>query len=952
MLEKIELFKVKKNNSVLYYEFDLGRFVKKIVLKSKADVSFNQQNILIKYAQNGITTDLIEAGSFTVDNDKEIVLSFEKAFPATHIYFYTDIDLNNYDIEIFEEMKETISNYYPCHFDTDLNENYYLDSVSVFTGKEGYSRYSVYTSIDGTNFDFLVKKTDKKPCGENGDLFFANGKEARIIRVFIEYNSSTSEAVFEKVCFTGKKSNTQIIMPKPVIIPPFSETEYNKPISVEDTYAEIKGIVERNIGKEYVSWFDFEICENPKNNSLDFFSLSFDGKVKIKGNNGVSVAVGLNHYLKYYCNVNISQVGSQTQMPDEPVRINGTVYRETKAKIRYAYNYCTHSYTMAFWGEKEWRKELDFLALNGVNLVLDITAQEEVWRRFLLNFGYSHKEIKNYIVGPAFYAWAYMANISHYCGPVHDSWFYQRTELARKNQRIMRTLGMTPILQGYSGMVPNDILSHDKDAEIILQGTWCSFDRPPMLKTTSKSFKKYAKLFYKAQKEVYGDISDYFATDPFHEGGNMGGMSAREVSSAVLGEMVSFNENAVWVIQSWMSNPSSELLLGLDDIGNGKNHALVLDLYAEKQPNYASGRKDNPDHGYSPEFDGTPWVFCMLNNFGGRCGIHGHIDNLNNNIPKAFNTCKFVAGIGITPESTYNNPVLYDFLFELVWKEDAIGNFNPVDMEKWIYDYTKRRYNFNSESVKKAWEILINTVYKAEFNYLGQGAVDSVTNSKPALSVKAASSWGSSSVGYDKKELVKAGKLLVKDIDALKDREGYVWDVIALLEQILVNSAKTAQIKMSDAFESGDKKEFEYFSDKFLYIFDLMDDLLSFNYHCTFAKWLDMVIRLTENTDDFTKMLYLLNAKAQITTWGPVEPCDTGGLRDYANKQWSGLQKNFYKKRWELWINERKKELSGEDFIESINWFEFEWEFATDEKVYEFITSDVDFKKLTYRILE
>ena len=33
---------------------------------------------------------------------------------------------------------------------------------------------------------------------------------------------------------------------------------------------------------------------------------------------------------------------------------------------------------MAFWGESEWKRELYWLAMNGVNLVLDITAQEAV----------------------------------------------------------------------------------------------------------------------------------------------------------------------------------------------------------------------------------------------------------------------------------------------------------------------------------------------------------------------------------------------------------------------------------------------------------------------------------------------------------------------------------------------------------------------------------------------
>ena len=65
-------------------------------------------------------------------------------------------------------------------------------------------------------------------------------------------------------------------------------------------------------------------------------------------------------------------------MPENKPVVTEKVFKETKAEVRYSYNYCTLSYSMAFWGEQEWRDELDWLALNGVNVVLDATAQEEV----------------------------------------------------------------------------------------------------------------------------------------------------------------------------------------------------------------------------------------------------------------------------------------------------------------------------------------------------------------------------------------------------------------------------------------------------------------------------------------------------------------------------------------------------------------------------------------------
>lgn len=82
----------------------------------------------------------------------------------------------------------------------------------------------------------------------------------------------------------------------------------------------------------------------------------------------------------------------------------------------------------------------------------------------------------------------------------------------------------------------------------------------------------------------------------------------------------------------------------------------------------------------------------MLNNFGGRLGLHGHLDNLANNIPKVFNETKYIAGIGITPEASVNNPVLYDFLFETIWQDDASQKMEVIDLDTWLDDYATRRY--------------------------------------------------------------------------------------------------------------------------------------------------------------------------------------------------------------------------------------------------------------------
>ncbi len=953
-MKPIKNFIKTQNGDTAIFQFDGNRNVTRALITFKDNWTDSDEVVTVEYVINGITTDPIFLGSEKVEGRWSVEIKAEAPVGATHIYVTVpEFEKNVAEITIYEAKNDNTQGYYPKYFDTDLKENYFLDTVSVFTTPDGYSEYSVYTSLNGRDFELLTTKRDTAPCDfEKGDKYAAGGREARIIRVYVEYNTSSLEALFDRVEFEGKPSGTKLQHRPEIDIPEFKNSAYNVAVSDEDTCAEVYGIIERRLGCGYKSWFGFTLAENPKGNGYDYFELSYtDGKIHIKGNNGVSLAVGLNQYLKYFCKVNISQVGDQVKMPESIVPLNDTVFKETKAKVRYAYNYCTLSYSMAFWGEKEWEAELDWLALNGANVVLDTTAQEEVWRRFLGAIGYSHEEILKYIAGPAYYAWAYMANLSGFGGPVHDSWFGERTELARKNHLKMRRLGMYPILQGYSGMVPNDIEDYCPDIDIIPQGTWCSFNRPTMLRTTSPDFKEFAKKFYKAQAEVYGDYSIYFATDPFHEGGKVADMSPRDVSSNVLTAMLENKKDAVWIIQSWEGNPKSELLVGLNDVADGKNHALVLDLYAEKIRNYQKGEPESLKYGYSKEFDSTPWVFCMLNNFGGRLGLHGHLDNLANWIPEAFNECKWIKGIGITPEASFNNPVLYDFLFESVWRDSAEEKMTVIDLNAWVRDYAERRYGAKIKSAEAAWDILLETVYKAELNSIGQGAPESVVNARPSLQSRPASSWGSIKICYDKAELEGAAKLLLNDYELLKASEGYRYDLITIFQQILSNRAQDIHAQMVEAFESKNLAEFQSKSEELLNIADLMEKTTSQSEYYMLGRWVEQAKALAQNADDFTKMLYELNAKSLITTWGSYKQCETGGLRDYSNRQWSGLIGDFYKPRWERWIADRIAELKGEDAPEKIEWFPIEWRWVRENKLYKCKPEKADLLELGNKIL-
>ena len=91
------------------------------------------------------------------------------------------------------------------------------------------------------------------------------------------------------------------------------------------------------------------IIETQKS-AVDFFELDQKGdKVVVRGNNDVSIATGINWYLKYYAGVHLTWNGMKVQLPDVLPAVTKKERRETTIPYRYDLNYCTFSYSMAFW---------------------------------------------------------------------------------------------------------------------------------------------------------------------------------------------------------------------------------------------------------------------------------------------------------------------------------------------------------------------------------------------------------------------------------------------------------------------------------------------------------------------------------------------------------------------------------------------------------------------------
>ncbi len=275
------------------------------------------------------------------------------------------------------------------------------------------------------------------------------------------------------------------------------------------------------------------------------------GQIVIAATDVNAASMGLNWYLQYYCHRSMSHMGDNLS-PVYPLPVLKKKIHITAAfKYRYALNYCTLNYTMSFYSWKDWEHELDWMALHGVNLMLATIGTEAVWQQTLEKFGFSDKEIRAFIPGPAFNAWWLMGNLEGWGGPVTQKMIDRRTHLEQKILARMQELGIEPVLQGFYGMVPRALKKHFPKAAIRLQGKWAGGFDPDFLLPGDSLFHRMAKVYYEEVKKLYGKDIHFFGGDPFHEGGSTKGVDLTKAGNLIQTEMQQAFPNSTWVLQGW-----------------------------------------------------------------------------------------------------------------------------------------------------------------------------------------------------------------------------------------------------------------------------------------------------------------------------------------------------------------------------------------------------------------
>lgn len=613
-------------------------------------------------------------------------------------------------------------------------------------------------------------------------------------------------------------------------------------------------------------------------NGMDVFEIESSGeKIVLRGNTPVSIASALNHYLKHLCRCHVSRNGDQLALPAPLPLVPDKIRVVSPHRVRFFYNPCTFGYTSAWWTWDKWQREIDLLAMDGVNVAQVTPGIEKVFLTTLRDhFGYTDAEVRAWLCMPSHLPWMLLANMHSFGGPVPSALIESRATLGRQICDRMRSLGMAPMVQGFYGMVPQDFKTRYPAADVRSQGTWAGgLQRPNMLNPTDPVFDTFTTHYAAALNEVFGPVK-FYAADPFHEGGDTTGIDLTAASRAILAGISKANPQGTWVIEAWGGNPIQTMLDAVD-----KSRLLVLDLNCTTAEGWRS----------RAAFSNTPWVWCAIQNFGGNTGMISKLGTLASRPAAAWaDPAKGpMAGIGAVPEGTQTIPAAYDMLFSHAWSSTA------PSLTPWVREYTRRRYGKSLPAIDSAWDMLLETALDLTASI--EEPHNSILAARPGLSTALrARTWGTTNIPYDAARFAEAwGKFLEAAPEACLS-DAYRFDVADVARQTLCDLATRHQRALAAAVTANDAPGVHLHGDRILEIIADLETLCASRREWLLGTWLEDA--RAWGTTPAERDLCELAARRLLTTWN-------GGisdLNDYANREWAGLLGGFYLPRWQQFM--------------------------------------------------
>ena len=656
-----------------------------------------------------------------------------------------------------------------------------------------------------------------------------------------------------------------------VMFPCMGASAFNS--SVDTSIVAVQGLLSRMV-PEMTGRVDFR--KIPYDAEQDVFELqTIDGRLMVGGNNAGSMASGLNWYLKYYCSAQVSLKTVQLKLPSVLPEIEKKIHIVSPHKYRYYFNYCAFSYSLAWWDWKQWERMIDLMAMYGVNAPLSVTGLEGVWINVGKRLGISERKMQDFFVGPGYLPFGWMGCLDGYEGPLPNKWIEEHVDLEKKILERERSMGMLPVLQGFTGHVPKalgEINPNIRLAEL----KW--FDSSPtyFIEPSDPNFNEVGKIFLEEQDKLFG-TNHLYASDTFIEMSPTSSDTTflRNMGVSLYQSMSSHDPEAIWVLQSWAfdsraqfwQKPQLKAFFG----GIPKGKLLILEMYGEKKI-----RREKKSILENGAFFGQQWVWCIIQNFGERVSMHGSIDcmatDLNKSMKQKGDEAGKLSGVGYIMEGLGWNPLIDDFQSDMVWREEI-----PA-VDDWMKDFVNRRYGASNSKIQIAWEQQRRIFYSRD-------RIENILIKRPGLVINPPVK--------PEINLAPVWKSLLDCSDVFSGVRNFKFDVVNLTRQSLVGLSALYFHEIMEAYAKKNIGDLEIAWGNMNDLMNDLDRLLACDDQFLLGRWLEDAKRWGRDPQE--RKLYEWNARTMISTWA-------GG--DYAAKEWSGMFKDYYAARWKLFCDE------------------------------------------------
>jgi len=413
-------------------------------------------------------------------------------------------------------------------------------------------------------------------------------------------------------------------------------------------------------------------------------SLSAGGShvVVFLGGSGIATLYAVYHYLEKACGMGFfwdgDHVPTTSAIPAEGIAIA----THPRFAERLYGNGCIWAYSTPWWHWEEWQRYIDWMLKKRLNTFFMSWSPgvSAVWKTVWAKFG-----IK--IPGEP------------------DGWLESRAELDHRIVKYARSRGLRIVAPPVGAGVPTGFSNLYPDTPT-LEGEW-SGTSSSFMAPASPMYRKVCRAFIEEYNSRYGTDHLYVLAD-LSETAMKGSEQAKRdfvldlprVNLEVIRELdpkgIGLLQGWTFLGKEWPPDRVRECIQQLP-----ADRIRVVDFWAEQQPLYK-------ETGY---FEGAPWVFGVINSFGGDTHLHGDMAMLEKQLKTVSKDAQAqkCVGFALVNEVSGFNYFYFELACKLGW------NPSEVDLRSFTREYAVARYGVRAaEPMRKALGELLASVYSSD----------------------------------------------------------------------------------------------------------------------------------------------------------------------------------------------------------------------------------------------